>query len=78
VGNEFYEQVIFVEHEFSAGVEYQFRSWIGGPGDAAPVLMGYESGHFSLPAFRLEEIDALLCDPGLKSPSVVLLLWLSC
>lgn len=46
----------FVELEFAASIEYQDRFWIGQARIPHRVLLGYHSGHFSLPAFRLEEI----------------------
>lgn len=48
----------FVEIEFAAGVEYQERLWLG-DGNASRALMGYHSGHFSLPSFRIAEVLAL-------------------
>jgi len=46
----------FVEIEFAASVEYQDRFWIGQSRIPHRALLGYHSGHFSLPAFRFEEI----------------------
>ena len=47
----------YIEVEFAADAEYQNRFWIGGKADR--VLLGYDSGHFSLPAVRLAEVRAL-------------------
>lgn len=68
-----------LEIELAAGVEYQHRFWLGGAAVVSPVLLGYHSGHFSLPAFREEEIRWLL---GVLGPAperrVVLLLLTGC
>lgn len=42
-----------LELELAGGVEYQNRYWLCAGGRRA--LAGYHSGHFSLPAFRVEE-----------------------
>lgn len=45
----------YIEIEFAAGIEHQTRVWIGrleGP----RVLLGYDSGHFSFPSLRIEEV----------------------
>jgi hypothetical protein len=44
-----------IELEFSAGVQYQERFWACAA-DGSRALLGYHSGHFSLPAFRFEEL----------------------
>ena len=46
----------YVEIEFSGHVEFQIRYWIGQHATKRRVLLGYHSGHFSLPAFRAEEL----------------------
>jgi hypothetical protein len=48
----------FVEIEFATGVEHQERVWLE-DGTGQRVLMGYHSGHFSLPSFRIGEITKL-------------------
>jgi hypothetical protein len=48
----------FVEIEFATGVEHQQRVWLE-DGTGQRVLMGYHSGHFSLPSFRIGEITKL-------------------
>lgn len=64
----------FVEMEFAASVEHQQRFWVGRGEERA--LAGYDSGHFSLPAFRVEEVAWLLGQPGF-TPRVAALLLLS-
>jgi hypothetical protein len=49
----------YLELESSASVEYQDRFWIGDRATGKRALLGYHSGHFSLPAFRTEEANAL-------------------
>ncbi len=51
------DQQRYIEIEYAAGIEYQTRFWIG-QGDRR-VILGYNSGHFSFPAFRIEEIMSL-------------------
>jgi hypothetical protein len=46
----------YIELEMAEGVEYQDRIWIGDQSDKQRVLLGYHSGHFSLPALRPEEV----------------------
>jgi hypothetical protein len=46
----------YIELEMAGGVEYQDRFWIGDPSGQRRVLLGYHSGHFSLPALRAEEV----------------------
>lgn len=46
----------YVEIEYAAGVEYQNRVWIG-EGEGPRVLLGYDSGHFSLPTMRIQELQ---------------------
>lgn len=44
----------YAEIEYSAGIDYQNRIWIGD--SETRVLLGYDSGHFSFPALRLQEV----------------------
>jgi hypothetical protein len=60
----------YVEFEMAGGVEYQDRIWIGREDSARRVLLGYQSGHSSLPALRAEETFDLVESSGLAS-----LLW---
>jgi hypothetical protein len=62
----------FVEIEFAADVELQERIWLV---DSAGrrVLMGYHSGHFSLPSFRIAEVMKLQ-KSWIAHPSAALLL----
>jgi hypothetical protein len=61
----------FVEIEFATGAEHQERVWLG-DGTGRRVLMGYHSGHFSLPSFRLAEV--LTLEKSLRAhPSAALL-----
>jgi hypothetical protein len=62
----------YVEIEYAAGIEHQNRVWIGG-GGGRRVLMGYHSGHFSFPSFRITEVLALANRIG-AHPSAPLLL----
>lgn len=62
----------FIEIEFATGVEHQERIWMG-DGTGRRVLMGYHSGHFSLPSFRTEE-TVKLGRALLAHPSAALLL----
>jgi hypothetical protein len=50
------DEARYVELEFAASIEYQDRFWIGDSRVPHRVLLGYNSGHFSLPAFSFEEI----------------------
>jgi len=71
----------FVEIEFAAGVEYQDRFWIGDSRIPRRVLLGYHSGHFSLPAFRLEEVEwfhEVLSRSPLANRTATLLLMSGC
>jgi hypothetical protein len=45
----------YVEIEFAAGTEHQNRVWVG-TANGPRVLLGYDSGHFSFPAFRVCEV----------------------
>jgi len=49
---------LYVELEFAVDAEYQTRFWIGRENDQR-IILGYESGHFSLPAFRFAEIELI-------------------
>jgi hypothetical protein len=48
----------YVEIEYAAGIEQQNRVWIGAA-DGPRVLLGYDSGHFSFPSMRIEEVLSL-------------------
>lgn len=50
----------YLEIEFAAYVEHQTRYWLGDYSSGQRVCIGYHSGHFSLPAFRPDEIAWLL------------------
>src|SRR5579864_2502465 len=63
----------FIEIEFAAGVEHQERIWLG-DGTGRRVLMGYHSGHFSLPSFRIAEV--LKLEKSIKEHSSAALLLL--
>jgi hypothetical protein len=45
----------YVEIEYAAGIEHQNRVWIGAKGGRR-VLLGYDSGHFSFPTMRIQEV----------------------
>ena len=45
----------YVEMEYAAGIEHQNRVWIGVT-DGPRVLLGYDSGHFSFPSLRIQEV----------------------
>jgi len=62
----------YVEIEYAAGVEHQERVWIGEVGGRR-TLLGYYSGHFSFPSFRIMEVLAL-ANRISSQPSVPLLL----
>jgi hypothetical protein len=64
----------YVEFEIAGGVEYQERIWIGQESASQRTLLGYHSGHFSLPALRLEELSYLA---ERTEHAAVNLLWLS-
>ena len=57
----------YVEIEFAAGIEYQNRVWIGAS-EGPRVLLGYDSGHFSFPTMRIQELlilaDRMDCHPA--------------
>lgn len=48
-----------IEVEYSCTVEYQTRYKIITNNVGESILMGYESGHFSLPGFRWQEIERI-------------------
>src|SRR5262245_48890270 len=50
----------YVEIEWAGGSEYQDRVWIGSTVSGRPALLGYDSGHFSLPGLRPSELVWLL------------------
>jgi hypothetical protein len=64
----------YIEMEMSAGIEHQNRIWIGENSSLHRVLLGYDSGHFSLPALRISEITWLACQTPASASS---LLWLT-
>lgn len=64
----------YIELEMAGGVEYQDRIWIGQGADHARTMLGYHSGHFSLPALRLAE-SAWLAEATSHAASG--LLWLA-
>lgn len=64
----------YIELEMAAAIQYQDRVWIGHLSGSHRVLLGYHSGHFSLPALRPAEV-AWLTDQAPSSASP--LLWLS-
>lgn len=45
----------YAEIEFASGIEHQSRVWIGSA-DGPRVLLGYDSGHCSFPALRIQEL----------------------
>jgi hypothetical protein len=49
----------YIEFEMAGGIEPQDRIWIGNLAGDQRVLLGYHSGHFSLPALRSEEVSYL-------------------
>jgi hypothetical protein len=57
----------YVEIEYAAGIEHQNRVWIG-TGEGPRVLLGYDSGHFSFPTMRIQELldiaGRMDCHPG--------------
>jgi hypothetical protein len=64
-----------VEVEYADSSEYQTRYKIA---DAAgPITLGYDSGHFSLPAFRWPEVLAIanVCRVPLRRYQLILLLF---
>jgi len=50
----------YVEFELTGGAEYQNRLWIGLRASGERALLGYDSGHFSLPGVRPSELVWLL------------------
>jgi hypothetical protein len=50
----------YVEIEYAGGAEYQDRVWIGSRTSRQRALLGYNSGHFSLPGLRPSELIWLL------------------
>ncbi len=50
----------YVEIEYADGAEYQNRAWIGSRASGQRALLGYDSGHFSLPGLRSKELAWLL------------------
>jgi hypothetical protein len=64
----------YIELEMAGGVEYQDRVWIGDHSSTQRVLMGYHSGHFSLPALRVSEVTWLAEQTGFSASN---LLWFS-
>ena len=71
------DEARFAELEFAASIEYQDRFWIGDTRVSRRVLLGYHSGHFSLPAFRFEEIlwfhDVLGRSPTTRAATALLM-----
>jgi len=49
----------YIELEMACGAEYQDRIWIGHIPEDERTMLGYHSGHFSLPALRLAEAEWL-------------------
>ncbi len=64
----------YVELEMAGGVEPQDRLWIGDHSSGQRVLLGYHSGHFSLPALRLDEVRRLALESDSDMSNV---LWLT-
>lgn len=64
----------YIELEMAGGIEYQDRIWIGHISGGQRTLLGYKSGHFSLPALRIQEVFWLA---ELTDWSPNNLLWLS-
>jgi hypothetical protein len=64
----------YIELELAGGVEYQDRVWIGRESGTKKVLLGYHSGHFSLPALRREEVAWVAAETAFAASN---LLWLS-
>jgi hypothetical protein len=50
----------YAEFEWAGGAEYQNRVWIGSKASGQRALLGYDSGHFSLPGLRPSELGWLL------------------
>ena len=57
----------YLEIEYAAGIEHQNRVWIG-VADGPRVLLGYDSGHFSFPTMRIQEVldlaERMDCHPA--------------
>ena len=64
----------YIELEMAGGVEHQDRVWIGDVINDRRVLLGYHSGHFSLPAFRIDEVRQLVAETDSDVSNV---LWLT-
>ena len=64
----------FIELEMACDVEYQDRIWIGQQTETHRVLLGYHSGHFSLPALRATELSLIATETDFGASN---LLWLS-
>ena len=64
----------YIELEMAGGVEYQDRVWIGQLSGSQRVLLGYHSGHFSLPALRVDEVSWIAKETEFGASN---LLWLS-
>ena len=64
----------YIELEMAGGVEYQDRIWIGDRSRNQSVLLGYHSGHFSLPALRVQEVSWLAAATGSIAANI---LWLT-
>lgn len=50
----------YIEIEWAGGAEYQDRVWIGSKDSGHRALLGYNSGHFSLPGLRPSELAWML------------------
>jgi hypothetical protein len=50
----------YVEIEWASGAEFQERAWIGSRETGRRALLGYNSGHFSLPGLRPSELAWIL------------------
>jgi hypothetical protein len=70
----------YVEIEYAGGAEYQNRIWIGSRASGQRALLGYDSGHFSLPGLRTTELLWLLdrLEQGTAHPAAGLLLMPMC
>jgi hypothetical protein len=64
----------YIEFEMAGGAEYQDRILIGDTSTGERALLGYHSGHFSLPALRIEELAHIA---QLTEWAPANLLWLS-
>jgi hypothetical protein len=66
----------YVEAEWAGGAEYQNRLWIGSKASGQRALLGYNSGHFSLPGLRPSELVGLIemLERGKAHPAAGLLL----